>query len=292
MEFVESGKLPAQIPGSAGQDPLSQIIDVELSSGKLELPVLPTVASEVLGTSLDDQSDAARLATLIQQDQSLAGHVMRVVNSPAYRGNAEIVALKQAIARLGLDRIREIALAASLGGGLFQPGSYQSVADASWKLALAAGLWSKEVARACRKNVEIAYLCGLLHNIGVPLVLQLIVAHSDEIIEPDRLSAILTTQVTSAGSLLAKAWHLPEAVTATTEYWCAPASAGKNSNPVMIANAGVRVAELMLADDLSLEAESCIAIQSIQELNLYPQDVEQLLECRSQIESAMEAMHS
>ena len=69
-----------------------------MQNGGLELPVLPAVAIEVLASSVDEQADAKRLAQLIQQDQSLASHVLRVVNAPVFRGTTEIVALQQAIA--------------------------------------------------------------------------------------------------------------------------------------------------------------------------------------------------
>jgi len=288
MAFVQSGDSGVPSPGTISQDPLAALIAGELTGADLDLPVLPSIASEVLGSSLSDQSDAARLATLIQQDQSLAGHVLRVVNSPAFRGATEIVALKQAIARLGLDRIREIALAASLGGKLFDSGAYQSIADRNWKLALAAGLWAKEVARACRKNVEIAYLCGLLHNIGVPLVLQLIMTHSEDVLEAARLDQLLSAESSLAGSVLAREWKLPDAVAATTEFLRVPENAGKHSNMVSIANAGVYIAELML--DAGLDLDQVVGLKSIQELNLYPEDVETLLACEEQIRQAMEAM--
>ena len=80
-------------------DAVSASFSQELASRALEVPLLPNVAAEVLSSSLDDESNAARLAELIQQDQGLASHLLRVVNSPAFRGSAEIVALQQAIAR-------------------------------------------------------------------------------------------------------------------------------------------------------------------------------------------------
>jgi HD-like signal output (HDOD) protein len=78
----------------------------ELDREALAMPLLPGVAAEVIASSVDEHSDAARLAELIRQDQSLASHVLRIVNSPAFRGASEIVALQQAIARLGMPRVR------------------------------------------------------------------------------------------------------------------------------------------------------------------------------------------
>ena len=49
---------------------------------------------------------------------------------------------------LGMERIRETALSASLKSCVFKKGGYQQLAGDSWNIALAAGLWAKEVARA------------------------------------------------------------------------------------------------------------------------------------------------
>ena len=55
--------------------------------GELDLPVLPTVVTEILACTSDDESyDPGRLAKVIQQDQSIASHVLRVVNSPVFKG--------------------------------------------------------------------------------------------------------------------------------------------------------------------------------------------------------------
>ena len=85
-----------------------------LTENQIEVPMLPDVANQVLVLSNDPDSDAAQLAKLIQSDQSLAGHVMRIANSAAYTPNASMVSLQQAVARLGMNLITEIALAASL----------------------------------------------------------------------------------------------------------------------------------------------------------------------------------
>ena len=183
----------------------------ELEARTLEVPLLPNVASEVLSSTLDDKGNAARLAELIQQDQGLASHLLRVVNSPVFRGSAEIVALQQAIARLGMERIREIALTVSLKGTLFSPGSFEHLVADSWMHGLRTGLWAKEVARAARKNVEIAYLCGLLHNVGAPLVVNRVSQLSDGLTEAQVIS-LVDEYAAATGLMLVEEWRLPSAV--------------------------------------------------------------------------------
>jgi len=259
----------------------------ELADGKVELPLLPNVAAEVLASSLEDQSDAARLAELIQQDQNLATHVIRVVNSPAFRGAIEIVALQQAIARLGMERIREIALSASLKGSLFKKGSYQKVAESTWQVALASGLWAKEVARASRRNVEIAYLCGLLHNIGVPLLLNRLGELAPGL-PNSAVDHVLEQLASQAGVQLARAWQLPVAVATTIEHLHRFEEAGDEQDVVAVAECGVALAQWMCTKTLLISEVQ--QLPATQHLNLYPEDVEALLEKQEQIRISMESM--
>jgi HD-like signal output (HDOD) protein len=260
----------------------------ELAAGTLDLPLLPSVAAEVLSSSLDDHADAARLAELIQQDQALATHVLRVVNSPAFRGAIEIVALQQAIARLGMERIREIALSASLKGALFEGGRYQVVADESWQIALAAGLWSKEIARACRKNVEMAYLSGLLHNIGVPLVLHRIGQLAPEL-SRQAVDQLMSQLVQPAGVVLAREWQLPGLVAVTIEHLNDFAAAGDDADAVAVAATGSALGNWMCTRGILISEVNALA--STQHLGLYPDDVAAILEQMDDIRVSLESMN-
>ncbi|MEZ5560761.1 MAG: HDOD domain-containing protein [Pseudomonadales bacterium] len=268
-------------------DALRARLRVELSTGALELPVLPNVAAAVLASSIDDQSDAARLADLIQQDQSLAGHVLRVTNSPAFRGATEIVALQQAIARLGMERIREIALSASLKGALFRGGRYHGLAESAWQVALASGLWAKEFARAARRNVEIAYLCGLLHNIGVPVLAHRL-GELDESLSSTEAQTLVEQFAPRAGVALARSWQLPDPVVAAIEHVAEPAAAGPHAAAVAVAACGVAVARWMI--ERSLLVADVVKLPAVAQLNLYPEDVEGILERKEGIRAAMESM--
>lgn len=259
----------------------------ELASNRLELPLLPNVAAEVLASSVEDQSDAARLAELIQQDQSLATHVLRVVNSPAFRGANEIVALQQAIARLGMERIREIALSASLKTTLFRGGPYQACADRAWQLALAAGLWAKEIARAARRNVEVAYLCGLLHDIGTPVLLHRLGQVAPNLAEDD-VETVLDRLGTATGERLARAWRLPDAVLATVTHGDDLEAAGEQSDAVAVAACGAALGRWMC--ERSILINEVVKLPAVAHLNLYPDDVKGLLEQQDAIRTAMESM--
>ena len=260
---------------------------VKLAKGELELPEVPHAVGEVLATSLDEGTDASLLATVIQQDQVLTSHVLRVVNSPAYRGAQEIVALQQAIARLGLDRVREIALTAALAGAMSADGAYRHLADEYWRVSLAAALWAKEVARATRNNVEIAYLCGLLHNLGAPMVLHCLAGLGAELPE-SAVRGLVDCLATEVGVSVARSWDLPatviEAITHLEDF----SAAGALTDQIAVTKAGVDIAARMLADELDAGAVS--ALRAVQHVNLYPEDVEALLDRCDDVVAAMELL--
>jgi len=290
---------------------LTTTIEAEIRAGGLPLPMLPNVAAEVIASSIDEQADAARLAALIQRDQSLASHLLRVANSAAFRASTEIVSLQQAIARLGMLRIREIAVSVALKGTLFQPGPYRAVTEAIWRESLATGLWAREIARTSRKAVEIAYLCGLLHRIGAPVVLHRL-GELDSTLQPQAVQAVLARLAPLAGEQLAAHWALPDPICASITHFEAPAAAGSHAALVAIANLGAAFACWSASGDLEPEPpmehplaradapaasaaaeDRCRALTTLPAaalLNLYPDDIEALANQRAAIDGVLAAM--
>jgi len=271
----------------ATENSLAERFQAELASRSLDVPLLPTVAAEVLSSSLDDQSNAARLAELIQQDQGLASHLLRVVNSPVFRGNSEIVALQQAIARLGMERIREIALTVSLKGTMLQAGPFENLVSAAWQHGLRTALWSKEIARAAIKNVETAYLCGLLHNIGTPLVINRLAQLDSDLSQSDMIE-LADLFNTPAGLLLVEEWRLPGSVDLTIRFLDDFTSAKNAKDSVAVVAAGRLVAEQQALAQLNVEL--ILQNPALQHLNFYPDDIEKLLEKAPDIALTMESM--
>ena len=52
----------------------------------VDLPVVPMVASRVIDEVANTKSTADTLASIIGQDQALLGRILRIANSPFYRG--------------------------------------------------------------------------------------------------------------------------------------------------------------------------------------------------------------
>jgi putative nucleotidyltransferase with HDIG domain len=186
-----------------------------LSGGALELPLLPQVAAEVLSLTSRDDSDARRLSDLLRHDQAMTAHVLRIANSPLYRPRVPIDSLPQAMARIGFSQIRQIALIVSCRQRVFKVKGFEPDVHRAFRHSLGAALYARDIARARRRDEDEAFLAGLLHDVGRPVVLQAIADAHDGLKLSDRpavLSVAADMHATVGGSL-ARRWSLPARVT-------------------------------------------------------------------------------
>jgi len=183
----------------------------QIERDDLELPLLPRVIWEVMDLSSKDNVNASRLSDLIHQDLSLAGHVLKVANSPAYLPRYPITSLTQAISRLGLTQLSEIAFCIALKGKVFRLPGYQDEIQHLWDHAAQTAYLAKAITGRSDVNAEGAFLSGLLHDIGKPLLLQIIVNIQKELKCKLALSTVrelMDAFHTQAGHRLVDAWRL------------------------------------------------------------------------------------
>ncbi|MGL4513423.1 MAG: HDOD domain-containing protein [Lacipirellulaceae bacterium] len=135
---------------------------------------LPTVAHQVIQVAQDPKADAYDLLAIIEQDAAIAARLMKLVNSSFCGLRREVADLRSAVALLGTDRVRNLALSVSIGnhfGRVTPVGALDPVRlwDHSLCVATLARLIS-ERRRYCPPDE--AYLAGLMHDLGMMFVLQ------------------------------------------------------------------------------------------------------------------------
>lgn len=192
---------------------LSRSFATAIAQRKLEVPPMPATASEVMVLCQQETTDAAKLSAVIHRDQTIASNVLRVANSVAYAGQVPCSSLQQACSRLGMQLITEIATAVAVRGRMFGNPRCAALLAALWKHSVLTGFYCKEIARLRRRNVEIAFLCGLLHDVGKAVLLNNVdrAMGRDGLDVPDEdvLAAVHEHHV-AAGALLAREWKLSE----------------------------------------------------------------------------------
>lgn len=276
---------------SQSVDQLANELEKQLASGQLQLPVLPQVAIEILHLANDVTADAAAFVRLISSDQVLAGHVMKVANSAAYGFGMKLTSLQQAVARLGLQNIADIAMAATMGPRLFVGAEFKPLINQLWRESLAIACWSREIARYLRQNVEAAFLSGLLCQIGKPVVLQAVIniANKKSVdIDVVSLMTLLNDYHGRVGVELAKAWRLPDAVTQCMTAFSGQQVDSQYEDIVAAVRAATVFVELTLEENFV--NQSLYAQPKLMDANLYPDDIDELLKKSESIHSMLEAM--
>lgn len=89
-------------------DHLIAILLRDMTRGLLDLPVLPDVAHRVRRLVKDDQPSVAQVATFLSLDPALSARLLHVANSALYRGIVPIRHLLSAVARLGMEIVRNL----------------------------------------------------------------------------------------------------------------------------------------------------------------------------------------
>lgn len=261
--------------------------------GFVEVPMLPEVANRALSLTQDPDASAAQMAELIQGDQSLAGHVMRIANSVAYTPMANITSLQQAVARLGMNVICEIALAAVLGAKLFNTPGYEDYVEFNWQHALATSLWSKEIARQAGLDLETAFLAGLLHSIGRPAVLQTVLeiaSQKDIIVTPELVHRLETKYSQPVTDLVVMRWSMPTAIINAIKPY---QRLDKNEPAFGVAAAvhvAARFASYMLDVGAEDDEETLMELDALSVLGLSDDEAQQLLALQDSVQLRVELL--
>jgi HD-like signal output (HDOD) protein len=283
-------------------DDLDRVLHAAMADESLELPPPPQIATEVMRLTRSDETDddaasanAAELAKLIQRDVALAGQVMRVANSALYARRTPVVTLPQAIAWLGMREIRTIAYAIAVQGQVFASTYFRKEMTDLWRESVITALFAQEVARLKRRNVESAYLCGLLHRVGLAIVLSRVgSAALMNRLSPD--SAIVlrfaAEHETRVGSQLAASWQLPSAVAAAIAHWRDPAQAKDSRVEVMEVALARQISDELRTPGVGGELpDSMLGPVSrwMDELSIYPDELFSVMAQRAAIYATAES---
>ncbi len=209
-------------PDAAGETPeeaLHRELRIKLvqvvSAGAFEPPRLPDVALEIMRAAEDPEVDSDALAKLIHKDQFLAGRVLQVANSAAFRpADRRIYSLAQAIARLGLVGTRDVVVSAAMAQAIYK-GPQTLRLRSYWRASVGSAVAFQLIEQVARKNADAAFLAGLMHNIGKPVLVWIIddLIHSrygDRIRFDDVADELIHLLHARTGAIIVGTWDAPQ----------------------------------------------------------------------------------
>jgi putative nucleotidyltransferase with HDIG domain len=186
-----------------------------------DLPPLPATALRAMQMTKDPMVTATELQAVISQDLGLCARILRIVNSAAFSLRREVSTVSHAVTILGMEALRSIIMAASIQqfseSGMKKAGSLATklMADHSWGAAVAARVIARHIRYG---NLEEAFLCGLMHDLGKPALLLCLSGKYLEIINEVYRGAstfyqsemsMLGFSHAQLGAIMAEEWNFP-----------------------------------------------------------------------------------
>ena len=192
----------------------------EVSTGRVELPAFPDVATRVRKALADEHVSPEHVARVVGSEAGLAARVMTLANSAALnRSGKAVTVLKTAINRIGQNNVRTAAVAFAIAQLRRASELQQIIKDLEklWNRATMVAALSHAIAsRTPGINSDEAMLAGLIHNVGKIYILARAYKHSELFNNQGAMTMVLRDWHANIGKAIVENWgfatHIAEAV--------------------------------------------------------------------------------
>lgn len=188
------------------------------------LPPLNSIANQVLSLSADPDVDIRRLAFAMEADPAFAAEVLLLANSSLFGFTSRMSILRHAIAVLGLDRIKALAVTVAMRAFLGQGGP---LVRQCWRHSAACAVIAEEISPIFEVSGDQAYTAALMHDIGRLGLLKTYPREMTPVLEGSYadMPAVLTAERAAinvdhglAGAWLVKNWAYPQTFAQVCEH--------------------------------------------------------------------------
>lgn len=193
------------------------------------LPMMPTLAADLLKLQSNPDGTVDDMVRIISHDPALTVQILRYANSALFGFSGQINNLHDAIFRvLGYETVLYMSFGATLGRSFKLPQSGRLSMNNFWKEATYRAALCQQLALRMpvhsRPATSVAYITGLLHNIGQILMGSLFQTEFDwinKMLTSRPQQSLISTEQNlfdcthaSLGQYLMQHWNMPEEISA------------------------------------------------------------------------------
>ena len=201
---------------------------------------LPDITLKIVAAAEDPRSDAFRMLKIVSHDPALVTRILKLVNSSFYSLPTKVSSLKHAIAFLGINVVRNMAIASSVatmfrGGDLCEGVTSRDL----WQHSIAVAVASRQISQLIHAQfTDDAFLVGMLHDLGLLILHQKQPEDVREICQEARATGrpfldlereALGFDHQQIGGALAEKWKFPESICAAIRFHHEPRAPPRNT---------------------------------------------------------------
>lgn len=199
--------------------PDEQALLEKVLGSQINIPPQPSILLEIDRLINKPNNQLSAIGKLINKDVGLSAAIFKLVSSAFYKSSTPVTDIQKAIAILGLTQvsnlIKALSLRKAIGGNEI---AYEKFWERSDEIATLCAIIASKQISACNIAVEHAYMAGLFHECGVPILMQRFpeYCHSFRLNQgsnwPDfrEEDKHFHTDHTVVGFLVTRHWNLPE----------------------------------------------------------------------------------
>ena len=189
-------------------DQVRQDLYKAIENDSIVLPTLPEVALEVREAASAPDISLGKLASIIEQDSSIATRILRVSNSSLLRGSEPIQDVKNAIGRIGLAYTSTLVTTMAMQQiFLSTKESLNKRMRSIWVHSTDVAAISHTLAKGQRHlKPELATLAGVVHQIGALPILSYAVGRGFLRDHPELLDEALVALTPEVGTMILESW--------------------------------------------------------------------------------------
>jgi HD-like signal output (HDOD) protein len=181
------------------------------------LPALRPAALRLLSISVESDSAVTEFEAAFKMDPALATDLLITANSPLFGVRVQVQSIRHAVAMLGLERVRSLALTISLKG-YSRSNRWSDAIQTLWRHSIATAVVGEALGVADQKQVPLLYTAGLTHDVGRLALFQISpeaylqvlsreFSGNEEFLELEKF--LFDCSHDDAGAFLAMAWGFP-----------------------------------------------------------------------------------
>ncbi|GAB2997488.1 HDOD domain-containing protein [Psychrosphaera aestuarii] len=209
------------------ENALLTILVEKIQSDSLVLPTLPEIAIKIREAADDPDVNLHMMANVISQDPALSARLVKVANSAFMGRSVKVDSLNQAVTRIGLRQIKNIATAIAMEQLFVSKNELvREYMQKSWEKTVNVACVAIATMQKWEKghkhtsiNIDTLTLAALVHSIGVLPILTEAERHEEVFANPSFLEAAIKRMGGKLGGAIMRSWGFSGDFIEIAEKW-------------------------------------------------------------------------
>jgi putative nucleotidyltransferase with HDIG domain len=208
----------ADSTSAALAETMTKVIKARVEAGRLVLPALPEVAAKTLELLRRPDQHMKAITDLLEKDPVLVAQLVKLGSSAAYAGTENVTSIRQVVARLGTQKL-SVALTEAVAHRVFvsNDSRIRSLLEQIWLHSQTVAGLARDIAALSKGiDADAAYLGGLLHDVGKPVVALMLLEAEKSLkvrwISAESWISVVNSTHREIGIQMTESWRMPDAV--------------------------------------------------------------------------------